>query len=35
MALGELTVSGWVYDIGSGQVRIAEDGQREFTPVEN
>jgi carbonic anhydrase len=34
MAMGELTVSGWVYDIGSGSVRIAEDGQREFTPVE-
>lgn len=33
MARGELTVSGWVYDIGTGQVRIAEDGQQEFTPV--
>lgn len=33
MALGELTVSGWIYDIGSGQVRIAEDGQRTFVPV--
>lgn len=33
MAAGELTVSGWVYDIGKGQVRIAEDGQRAFTTV--
>ena len=34
MAMGELTVSGWVYDIGKGQVSIAEDGQRAFTPVD-
>jgi carbonic anhydrase len=34
MAAGELTISGWVYDIGAGAVRIAEDGQREFAPVE-
>jgi len=33
MAMGELTVSGWVYDIGKGHVSIAEDGQRTFTPV--
>jgi carbonic anhydrase len=33
MAMGELTVSGWVYDIGTGQVSIAEDGQREFVSV--
>jgi carbonic anhydrase len=33
MARGELTLSGWVYDIGSGVVRIAVDGQREFAPV--
>ena len=33
MARGELTISGWVYDIGSGQVRIAEDGSREFHDV--
>ena len=33
MARGELTVSGWVYDIGSGVIRIAEDGSREFVPV--
>ena len=34
MAMGELTVSGWLYDIGKGQVSIAEDGQRSFTLVE-
>ena len=34
MARGVLTVSGWVYDIGSGGIRIAEDGSREFVPVE-
>ena len=33
MARGELTLSGWVYDIGTGIVRIAEEGRREFTPV--
>ena len=33
MARGELTVSGWVYDIGSGGIRIAEDGTRTFVPV--
>ena len=33
MARGELTVSAWVYDIGTGVVRIAEEGHREFVPV--
>lgn len=33
MARKELTVSGWVYDIGSGEVRISEDGLQVFTPV--
>jgi carbonic anhydrase len=33
MARGELTTSGWVYEIGSGEVRIAEDGSRTFVPV--
>ena len=33
MARGDLTISGWVYDIGSGEVRIAEDGSREFHQV--
>jgi carbonic anhydrase len=33
MARGELTISGWVYDIGKGEVRITEDGGRVFVPV--
>ena len=33
MARKELTISGWVYDIGSGIVRIVEEGHREFIPV--
>jgi carbonic anhydrase len=33
IARGELTTSGWVYDIGTGVVRIAEDGKRTFAPV--
>ena len=33
MALGDLSVSGWVYDIGTGVVYIAEEEQREFVPV--
>ena len=33
MARGELTMSGWVYDIGSGVVLIAEEGHRDFAPV--
>jgi len=34
MAKGKLTISGWVYDIGSGGVRICEDGGSVFVPVE-
>jgi carbonic anhydrase len=34
MAREELTISGWVYDIGEGGVRISEDGKRSFHPVE-
>ncbi|WP_433968281.1 carbonic anhydrase [Tunturiibacter gelidiferens] len=34
MARQELTISGWVYDIGTGEVRISEDGGRAFVPVE-
>ncbi len=30
MAREELTISGWVYDIGTGEVRISEDGGRAF-----
>ena len=33
LARHELTISGWVYDIGSGEVRIAEDGARSFQQV--
>jgi len=33
IARGELTTSGWVYDIGTGVVRIAEGGKRTFMPV--
>jgi carbonic anhydrase len=33
IARGELTISGWVYDIGKGEVRISEDGGRVFMPV--
>jgi carbonic anhydrase len=33
IARRELSISGWVYDIGSGIVRIAENGSDEFVPV--
>jgi carbonic anhydrase len=33
MAREQLTMSGWVYDIGKGEVRISEDGGRVFRPV--
>jgi carbonic anhydrase len=33
IARGELTTSGWVYDIATGVVRIAENGARVFVPV--
>jgi carbonic anhydrase len=32
LAKGELAISGWVYDIGAGEVRICESGL-EFTPL--
>lgn len=32
MARGELTISGWVYEIGTGEVRISADGAK-FIPV--
>jgi carbonic anhydrase len=34
MARDELTISGWVYDIGSGEIRISEDGKRQFHTVD-
>ena len=33
VAREELTLSGWVYDIGTGEVRISENGQRGFHVV--
>jgi carbonic anhydrase len=33
MAREELTLSGWVYNIGTGEVRISDDGGRVFRPV--
>lgn len=33
LANGTLTISGWVYDIGSGQVLVAVDGSKKFAPV--
>ncbi|MEO6816762.1 MAG: carbonic anhydrase [Edaphobacter sp.] len=33
MARGELTVSAWVYEIGTGEVRISHNGSNEFAPV--
>jgi len=33
MAREELTISGWVYNIGTGEVRITDDGSRNFHPV--
>lgn len=33
MARKELTVSGWIYDIGSGEVRIAAESSQIFAPV--
>jgi carbonic anhydrase len=31
IAKGHLTISGWIYNIGTGEVRIASDGDRSFT----
>jgi len=33
LARSELTLSGWVYEISTGHVRIVEDGQRTFTEI--
>jgi carbonic anhydrase len=33
IAADELTLSGWVYNIGTGEIEIAEDGNRSFSPV--
>ena len=34
MARGELTMSGWVYEIGTGEVRISTGPGHDFAPVE-
>jgi carbonic anhydrase len=33
MATGDLTLSGWVYEIGTGVVRVAADGSHTFTRI--
>ena len=33
MARDELTISGWAYNIGTGAIRISEDGRRDFHAV--
>ncbi len=33
MSRGELTISGWVYDIATGRVRISENGEQAFHDV--
>jgi carbonic anhydrase len=33
ITLGELTISGWIYDIASGNVRISESNHPTFTPL--
>jgi carbonic anhydrase len=33
VAVGDLTLSGWVYHIGSGEIEVAEEGSRTFTPI--
>ena len=32
LAQGSLALSGWVYDIGHGTVRVYDEGQRRFIP---
>ena len=33
MSNGILTISGWIYCIGTGEVCVAQDGERTFTPI--
>ena len=33
LAQGSLALSGWVYDIGNGTVRVYDEGQRKFLPL--
>jgi carbonic anhydrase len=34
LTLGDLTISGWIYDVATGNVRIAENNALTFTPIE-
>ncbi len=34
LTTGDLTISGWIYDVTTGNVRIAENNALTFTPVE-
>jgi carbonic anhydrase len=33
IAKGDLAISGWIYSIGTGEVRVASDGERSFTLI--
>lgn len=33
IARDELSISGWIYSIGDGKVRVACDGEKTFTPI--
>ncbi len=33
IAKKQLSISGWIYSIGTGEVRIACDGEHSFTPI--
>jgi len=33
LARKQVTISGWIFEIGTGEVRIAEEGSRNFVPV--
>jgi carbonic anhydrase len=33
IAKRDLAISGWIYSIGTGEVRVASDGERSFTPI--
>lgn len=33
IAKRNLTISGWIYSIGTGEVRVASDGEQTFTPI--
>jgi carbonic anhydrase len=33
IAKDQLTISGWIYNIGTGEVRVATDGEKTFMPI--